>query len=123
MSRQSYRHTVKGFHNNVELSWCEGSRSWLLQIIVNRTCVIAVLAYRKQVIQFVEPEPDAPGSRHYVKVRGAFVDLPVESWRELKQWHDAIAKAVAPVQMLDDVPHHLPAISPPLAPYARRAHA
>ncbi|MGQ5267707.1 hypothetical protein [Xanthomonas arboricola] len=123
MSRQSYRHTVKGFHNDVQLAWCATSRSWLLQVLVNRVPVAAIVAGRLPGIEFVAPEPDSAYRRHHLQVRGAFIDLPVESWRELKAWHDDIAKAVAPVPACEDLPHSLPPISPPLAPYAQRAHA
>ena len=123
MSRQSYRHTVKGFHNDVQLAWCERSRSWLLQVLVRGVPVASIVAGREPGIEFVAPEPETSYKRYHIQVRGAFVDLPVDSWRELKQWYDAIAKAVAPVQMLDDVPRNLPPIAPPLAPYAQRAHA
>ncbi|MEA9551703.1 hypothetical protein VC253_07680 [Xanthomonas campestris] len=123
MNRQSYRHTVKGFHNDVQLAWCDRSRSWLLQVLVNRVPVASIVAGREPGIEFVAPEPDTAYKRHHIQVRGAFIDMPVDSWRELKQWHDDIAKAVAPVQVFDDVPRDLPPICPPLAPYVQRAHA
>ncbi|MCF8799215.1 hypothetical protein KIP31_09920 [Xanthomonas campestris pv. campestris] len=121
MNRLTYRHTVKGFHNDVQLAWCERSRSWLLQVLVNRVPVASIVAGREPGIEFVAPEPDTAYKRHHIQVRGAFIDMPVESWRELKQWHDDIAKAVAPVQVFDDVPRDLPPICPPLAPFAQRA--
>ncbi|WP_126965779.1 hypothetical protein [Xanthomonas arboricola] len=122
MSRQSYRHTVKGFHNDVQLAWCDRSRSWLLQVLVRGVPVASIVAGRVPGIEFASPEPDV-AKGHHIYVRGAFIDLPEESWRELKCWYEAIADAVAPLPAVEDLPRNLPPIAPPLAPYVQRAHA
>ncbi|WP_372380265.1 hypothetical protein [Xanthomonas sp. NCPPB 1062] len=122
MSRQSYRHTVKGFHNDVQLAWSDTSRSWLLQVLVRGVPVASIVAGREPGLKFVAPETDV-AEGHHVYVRGAFIDLPEESWRELKCWYEAIADAVAPAPPVEDLPRNLPPIAPPLAPYVQRAHA
>jgi len=122
MSRQSYRHTVKGFHYDVDLRWDATSNSWLLQSLVRGVPSVSIVIGRTHGIDFVAPEPGV-AKGHYIYVRGAFIDLPEESWRELKCWYEAIADAVAPVLPAEDLPRNLPPIAPPLAPYAQRAHA
>lgn len=122
MSRQSYRHTVKGFHYDVDLRWDANSNSWLLQSLVRGVPSVSIVIGRSHGIDFVAPEPDV-AKGHYIYVRGAFIDLPEDSWRELKCWYEAIADAVAPVLPVEDLPRNLPPIAPPLAPYAQRAHA
>ncbi|MGW8276040.1 hypothetical protein [Xanthomonas axonopodis] len=121
MSRLTYRHTVKAFHYDVDLRWDGTSNSWLLQSLVRGVPSVSIVVGRSHGIDFVAPEPDAKG--HYIYVRGAFIDLPEESWRELKCWYESTAAAVAPAPPVEDLPRNLPPIAPPLAQYAKRAHA
>ncbi|MBV6794276.1 hypothetical protein [Xanthomonas euvesicatoria] len=121
MSRLFYRHVVTGFHYDVEISWDGTNNSWLLQSLVRGVPSVSILVSLREGINFVAPEPDAKG--HYIYVRGAFIDLPEESWRELKCWYESTAAAVAPAPPVEDLPRNLPPIAPPLAQYAKRAHA
>ncbi|MFA4294394.1 hypothetical protein P2B08_17545 [Xanthomonas perforans] len=122
MSRQSHRHTVKGFHYDVELCWDSNSNSWRLQSLVRGVPSVSIIVGCRQGIDFFAPAPEV-AEGHYIYVRGAFIDLPEESWRELKCWYESIAAAVAPAPPVEDLPRNLPPIAPPLAPYAQRAHS
>lgn len=105
---------VAGFDGDLELTHRPGPDDFELSVLFGGAPLATVRTSLREGMQFIAPQPGRC-QRHYIQVRGAFIDAPEPAWTALRDWFSARAAAAHARRKATDMPNGLPAITAPVA--------
>ncbi|WP_242629507.1 hypothetical protein [Xanthomonas oryzae] len=84
--------TVAGYRGEVQLTYQPGKDVFTVSVLHRCVPLTTIVTSLRQGIAFEQPL-NGRAQRHYLCLRGTFVDLPEASWLTLRDWYSARATA------------------------------
>lgn len=84
--------TVAGYRGEVQLTYQPGQDDFTVSVLHRGVPLATIVTSLRQGIAFEQPVYGR-AQRHYLCVRGTFIDLPEAGWSTLRDWYSARATA------------------------------